>query len=86
VGFVKERLNNIYKHSKAENVEFKFSLKNNEFVMKIKDDGVGFSPKNIRGNGLNNMKRRMENLLGDFEMIPSDKGVTLIFKIITDKI
>lgn len=83
---VKEALNNIYKHSKAENVEFKFSLKNNEFVMKIKDDGVGFSPKNIRGNGLNNMKRRMENLLGDFEMIPSDKGVTLIFKIITDKI
>ena len=83
---VKEALNNIYKHSNAENVVFKFSLKDDEFVMKIKDDGVGFSKNNTAGNGLNNMKTRMETVSGSFEVFSSDKGACLSFRIIIDRL
>ena len=83
---VKEALNNIYKHSNAENVEFEFSLKNNDFIMKIKDDGIGIADENIIGNGLNNMKRRMENVLGDFDVISNDRGVFLSFRVVTERL
>lgn len=83
---VKESLNNIYKHSNAENVEFEFSLKNNDFIMKIKDDGIGIADENIIGNGLNNMKRRMENVLGDFDVISNDRGVFLSFRVVTERL
>lgn len=76
----KEAFNNIYKHSKAENVEMSFTLKDYIFTMEIKDDGVGLSQKNSSGNGLNNLKKRMNDLCGKFMIIPSEKGLHLFFE------
>ena len=54
--------------------------------MKIKDDGIGIADENIIGNGLNNMKRRMENVLGDFDVISNDRGVFLSFRVVTERL
>jgi two-component system, NarL family, sensor histidine kinase UhpB len=59
---LKESLNNAVKYSKAKNIFIGFFLKENQFELTVKDDGVGFDAENkiFSGNGLNNMAYRME--------------------------
>ena len=77
----KEALNNVYKHSKAQNVDIFFTLKDHLFTMEIIDDGVGLEESLTSGNGLNNMQRRIQNLCGLFVIKPSEKGLHLVFEI-----
>jgi len=77
----KEALNNVYKHSKAQNVDILFTLKDHLFTMEIIDDGVGLEESLTSGNGLNNMQRRIQNLCGLFVIKPSEKGLHLVFEI-----
>ena len=77
----KEALNNVYKHSKAQNVDILFTLKDHLFTMEIIDDGVGLGESLTSGNGLNNMQRRIQNLCGLFVIKPSEKGLHLVFEI-----
>jgi signal transduction histidine kinase len=60
---VKETLNNILKHSGASNVHVEFRIEDNGLVLMIHDNGKGIDLENIRefGNGLKNMKKRMES-------------------------
>ena len=77
---LKEALNNVYKHSKCKNVEVNYEQVENIFTIEVKDDGVGL--KNLgQGNGFENMRSRMNNLTGDFEIIPSEKGTHLKISI-----
>lgn len=77
----KEALNNVYKHSKAKNVDIHFTLNDHLFTMEIIDDGVGLGDNLTSGNGLNNMQRRIKNLCGLFVIKPSEKGLHLVFEI-----
>lgn len=77
----KEALNNVYKHSKAQNVDILFMLKDHLFTMEIIDDGVGLGESLTSGNGLNNMQRRIQNLCGNYTIKPSEKGLHLVFEI-----
>jgi len=77
----KEALNNIYKHSQSDKIDFLFSAESHQFCMEIIDDGIGVSQKNKSGNGLHNMKKRMNDLSGEFNIIPSEIGLHLSFKI-----
>ena len=77
----KEALNNIYKHSKAQNVDILFTLKDHLFTMEIIDDGEGLGESLTSGNGLNNMQRRIQNLCGNYTIKPSEKGLHLVFEI-----
>jgi len=65
---VKEALHNIVKHAYAKEVQLKIENGNN-LVITIHDDGVGIS-ENPRpfSNGLSNMKKRMMNIGGDFNI------------------
>ncbi len=67
---VKEALNNIAKHSGARQVVLRLSVEHDLFVMQIQDDGNGFSLDAITefGNGLHNMKKRMESISGKCEI------------------
>lgn len=77
---LKEALNNVYKHSKCRNVQVHYEQVENIFTIEVKDDGVGL--KNLgQGNGFENMRSRMNNLTGDFEIIPSEKGTHLKISI-----
>lgn len=48
---VREALNNVEKHANAQNVEIDLQWGNDEFVMIIQDDGVGFYPFTIHHDG-----------------------------------
>ncbi|WP_244428533.1 sensor histidine kinase [Flavobacterium sp. B17] len=77
---LKEGLNNIYKHSQANQITLSFLQKNNEFIMKISDNGIGINNENPEGNGLRNMKRRMQEQNGHCE-ITTENGTHLLFRM-----
>ncbi|MCS3530970.1 sensor histidine kinase [Chryseobacterium sp. JUb7] len=77
---LKEALNNAYKHSQSNQLELSFIRKDKEFMMKISDNGIGIDHKSPEGNGLRNMKRRMQEHNGHCEVI-IDNGTHLFFRI-----
>jgi len=79
---LKEALNNAYKHSQSNHLNLLFSQKDNEFFMKISDNGIGISNERPEGNGLRNMKRRMQEQKGTCDILSSENGTEVIFKII----
>jgi signal transduction histidine kinase len=66
---VKEAVNNIVKHSNAKKVIMEVDAANG-LQIKIKDDGKGIDTTMIQqfGNGLINMKKRMEDIGGTFSI------------------
>ncbi len=60
----KEALNNICKYSKAVNCTVEMYTDSSSFIMKIADDGIGFTAPNA-GNGLVNMRKRAGELGGE---------------------
>jgi signal transduction histidine kinase len=66
----KEALNNAAKHAHASEIQIQFQAEAGQFHIIIADNGIGFDPESPRGggNGLNNMRRRMEGLGGQFEL------------------
>lgn len=78
---LKEAINNAYKYSQAKTLKLSFVQKNDDFLMRVSDDGIGMNEEKTNGNGLRNMKRRMEELNGEFEIFPLERGTQLAFKI-----
>lgn len=78
---LKETLNNAYKHSHSDHINLLFSQKGNGFFMKISDNGIGISHGKPEGNGLRNMKRRMQEQKGTCDILSSENGTEVIFKI-----
>ncbi|MCF8389982.1 MAG: hypothetical protein K9H12_04780, partial [Bacteroidales bacterium] len=76
----KESINNIVKHAEAEKVEIMLMNSENEFMMKIHDNGKGFSEHAIKkGNGLQNMRMRAGRIGASFE-IENTQGTLVILK------
>jgi signal transduction histidine kinase len=78
---VKESLNNVLKHSKADAVKIDMSV-NGELMIQIYDNGVGIDMQNLRqfGNGLQNIERRMKLIGGSFK-IENDHGTISTLKL-----
>jgi signal transduction histidine kinase len=76
---VKEALNNVLKHSQSSVVRIKVSV-NDRLIIEIQDDGVGINMEKLRkfGNGLNNMKKRMASIEGEFN-IENSQGTRTTF-------
>lgn len=84
---VKECLNNIVKHSHATSVEFYVSIDNTHLNILIKDNGTGISAEKKTGNGLRNMKTRIQSLEGEMTIDSSEsEGTIITFKIPMTKI
>ena len=68
----KEAINNVLKYSNCRNLEISIQLLNQQIDLRVKDDGQGFdkdqlktlAARSMSGNGLNNMKRRAEEMGG----------------------
>lgn len=75
---VKETLNNIMKHAKATKVHIEFQLVPSGMLLLIHDNGIGIDKDKLRefGNGLKNMKKRMESSGCHFEV--ENNGGTLV--------
>lgn len=77
---LKEALNNAYKHSRSSMIKLSFIQKGQEFIMKVSDNGIGIGPENPEGNGLRNMKSRMQEQNGNCEFT-TENGTHVIFKL-----
>ena len=78
----KEAVTNIVKHARASEAGIRLRLEPGAFVLEIQDNGRGpaglAAPAATSRNGLRNMRRRMEDIGGKFEIGPGAKGGTLV--------
>jgi signal transduction histidine kinase len=80
---VKEAVHNIIKHSKASEVTIRMAFADGILDVSVHDDGVGFQPAdNISGNGLTNMKQRLQNIGGNcFIESQTGQGTTVRMRL-----
>jgi signal transduction histidine kinase len=76
----KEAVNNVVKHAHATEARVRLELLPGQFILSITDNGRGLgdiSGKQLR-NGMRNMKRRLSDVGGDFEIAPGANGGTVV--------
>ena len=82
---VREAVSNVVKHSAASTAKLSFSLAGDILSFRIEDDGRGFSLReagNCGRNGLQNMRSRIEELGGEFQMRSTQgRGTVVEFKL-----
>jgi signal transduction histidine kinase len=77
---VKEALHNIIKHSGADKANVTITCDDRLHIV-VADNGKGIhGQQNDSGNGLKNIRQRMQQVGGDF-FIKNKEGLTLIFEI-----
>jgi hypothetical protein len=65
----KEILHNIVRHASATHIVILIELSSRQFLMRIKDNGVGFDEATVRvGNGLKNLRRRAAEIGGNLQI------------------
>jgi signal transduction histidine kinase len=69
----REALNNAVKHAEASEIQLEVVAEASELQIKIADNGIGFDPATAqgRGNGLSNMRKRLEAIGGRFSVASS---------------
>ncbi|MDP5105658.1 MAG: histidine kinase [Polaribacter sp.] len=78
---IQEFVNNILKHSKAENAFIKLKESDGSLILVISDDGIGFNKKKAvtkDGLGLNQIDARIKMMKGKFKIITSKNNGTVI--------
>jgi len=80
---VKEAVHNAIKYSRATEIKAIFSFQSPTLSISIRDDGCGFDPvQSAGGNGLSNMRQRMNSVGGSLSIESSpNHGTTVIFNI-----
>jgi signal transduction histidine kinase len=80
---VKEAVHNAIKHAKASELSVYVDWEGTALTIRVQDGGCGFEPADsAAGNGLANMRRRLENLGGTCS-IQSERGrgTTVSFRV-----
>lgn len=78
---LKEAVTNTVKHSQASNCHIELEETAHQISLQISDDGIGMPEKiNLRGNGLNGMRERLDFVNGDLE-IKSEAGTHLTLTV-----
>jgi signal transduction histidine kinase len=76
-----EALNNSLRHSSASKVTVEINLVENELILLVQDNGVGFDPGKVRpGIGLGSMKERARKIDGEIE-ITGQPGQGVMIKV-----
>jgi signal transduction histidine kinase len=72
----------VLKHSQSSVVKINVTV-GDKLIIEIQDDGVGINMEKLRkfGNGLNNMKKRMASINGEFD-ICNHEGTRTIFGLV----
>jgi len=76
----KEAVNNVVKHAHATEARVKLQLEPERFILTVADNGRGLgdiSQKSLR-NGMKNMRRRLADVRGEFEIAPGAAGGTVV--------
>jgi ligand-binding sensor domain-containing protein/signal transduction histidine kinase len=78
----KEAINNVAKHSQATEVRVKVLCEGDELQVAVADNGMGFNPGGAQsGNGLSNMKQRLEKMGGSCNVCTTCGGTTVLFQL-----
>jgi len=77
---VKEALHNVLQHAGATAAKLDFSLVENRLLITVSDNGKGLQATGRTGNGMLNMKRRIERLQGTLAF-HNKEGLTIAFSI-----
>jgi len=83
----KEAVNNVVKHAHATEARVKLVAEGEQFILTVADNGRGLgdlSGKQLR-NGLRNMRRRLADVQGEFEIAPGKEGGTVVRLIVPVK-
>ena len=80
---VQELLNNSIKHSKAKEILIQLTREENEFIIMVEDDGVGFDVEGVKkGMGTENILSRVNYLKGDLSVhSEKEKGTTTLITV-----
>lgn len=81
----KEAINNAAKYSQAKKVEVEMYISDHKFFIEVCDDGVGIVNNAVMGNGIANMRRRAEELSGEFSIsnnIPNGTKIKVALPIV----
>ncbi|MBW8863384.1 MAG: ATP-binding protein, partial [Verrucomicrobia bacterium] len=76
----KEAVNNVVKHAHATEARVKLQLEPDKFILSVTDNGRGLgdvSAKSLR-NGMKNMRKRLTDVRGEFEIAPGAGGGTVV--------
>ncbi len=76
----KEAVNNVVKHSSATSAWLRLRLEPERFTLEIEDNGCGLpaDAANKGRNGLRNMRKRLEDIGGKFNLTPGAEGGTRV--------
>ena len=81
----KEALSNVVQHSGAADLRLTIAARKDMLTVAISDNGSGLKPdapaERNGSDGLGNMKRRLEQLGGRFNLTSSEKGTTIAFEV-----
>jgi ligand-binding sensor domain-containing protein/signal transduction histidine kinase len=75
----KEAVNNVVKHAQATEARVRLQFEPERFILSVEDNGRGLgdiSAKKLR-NGLKNMRSRLADVRGEFELSPGPNGGTV---------
>lgn len=77
----KEAINNCIKHAGASEIKIELSLDHGAFSIAVTDNGKGFDMAHLKGsgNGLRNMRQRIEQVGGRFNIVsvPGKTSITI---------
>lgn len=77
-----ELIQNILKHSKADDIFVQLSNNNNLFTLTVEDNGIGFNVFTAKkGMGLINVHSRVSLLGGTYEVISNNTGTSSVVEI-----
>lgn len=79
---IQEAITNAIKYSNSNVILINIVKENERLKIKIEDKGVGFDSNKINfGNGLINMKSRMEEISGNFTLVSTPTGTIIALEI-----
>lgn len=80
---VQEFMQNSIKHAQCKSISVSLNTTQTHLVLALSDDGKGFdvSQKSGNGIGLNNMKKRVEIIGGNYDLQSDTTGTKLIIEI-----
>lgn len=78
---IKESLNNVVRHANASEVFLAAEIRNGSLKFSIADNGCGFdsAENKLCADGLKNMRRRMSEIGGEFQIESANSGTKISF-------
>lgn len=75
---IQEAVNNAIKYANASIIAINAKISNDQTKITIQDNGIGFNQDTIeKGNGLQNMQKRIEEIGGKFNIASSSEGTKI---------